>query len=133
MSSSIKIENLQSEVMKYLTDYVEDIESDVEETTDSVTKEAKEKIKQKSPRRQGTRKNPYYKGWTKKKESKGRKYTTKIYNKTNYQLTHLLENGHATRNGGRTKAQPHIKPVEEKYNKLYEQEIKKVITRRSKV
>lgn len=132
MSSSIKIENLQNEVMKYLTDYVEDIEEGVKETTDSISKEAVKEEKQKSPRRQGTRKNPYWKGWTKKKESKGRKYTTKIYNKTNYQLTHLLENGHATRNGGRTKAQPHIKPVEEKYNKLYEQEIKKVITRRSK-
>lgn len=132
MSSSIKIENLQNEVMKYLTNYVEDIEEGVKETTDSISKEAVKEIKQKSPRRQGTRKNPYYKGWTKKKESKGRRYTTKIYNKTNYQLTHLLENGHATRNGGRTKAQPHIKPVEEKYNKLYEQEIKKVITRRSK-
>lgn len=132
MSSSIKIENLQNEVMKYLTDYVEDIEEGVKETTDSISKEAVKEVKQKSPRRQGTRKSPYWKGWTKKKESKGRRYTTKIYNKTNYQLTHLLENGHATRNGGRTKAQPHIKPVEEKYNKLYEEEIKKVITRRSK-
>lgn len=132
MSNSIKIENLQSEVMKYLTDYVEDIEEGVEEVTDKICKEAVTELKQTSPKRQGTRKNPYWKGWTKKKESKGRRYTTKIYNKTNYQLTHLLENGHATRNGGRTKAQPHIKPVEEKYNKLYEEEIKKVITRRSK-
>lgn len=132
MSSPIKIENLQSEVMKYLTDYVEDIEEGVKETTDSISKEAVKEIKQKSPKRQGTRKKPYWKGWTKKKDSKGRRYTIKIYNKTNYQLTHLLENGHATRNGGRTRAQPHIKPVEEKYNKLYEQEIKKVITRRSK-
>ena len=91
MSSSIKIENLQNEVMKYLTDYVEDIEEGVKETTDSISKEAVKEVKQKSPRRQGTRKNPYWKGWTKKKESKGRRYTTKIYNKTNYQLTHLLE------------------------------------------
>ena len=132
MSSSIKIENLQSEVMKYLTDYVEDIEEGVKETTDSISKEAVKEIKQKSPKRQGTRKNPYWKGWKKKKDSKGRRYTIKIYNKTNYQLTHLLENGHATRNGGRTRAQRHLKPVEEKYNKLYEKKKKKVITRRSK-
>ena len=43
MSSSIKIENLQSEVMKYLTDYVEDIEEGVKETTDNLTKEAVKK------------------------------------------------------------------------------------------
>ena len=132
MSSSIKIENLQKEVMQYLTDYVEDIEEGVKETTDNISKEAVKEIKQNSPRGKGKRNNPYWKGWTKKKDAKGRKYTTKIYNKTNYQLTHLLENGHATMNGGRTKAQPHIRPVEEKYNKLYEQEIKKVIRRRSK-
>lgn len=132
MSNSIKIENLQKEVMKYLTDYVEDIEEGVEEVTDKVCKEAATELKQTSPKRQGKRKSPYYKGWTSKKEKKGRKYTRKIHNKTNPSLTHLLEDGHATRNGGRTKAQPHIRPVEEKYNKLYEQEIKKVITRRSK-
>lgn len=132
MSNSIKPEELQKSIMKYLEDYVEDIEEGVEEITDNLSKEAVKEIKQGSPRRQGTRKDPYWKGWTRKKERKGWKYTTKIHNKTNYQLTHLLENGHATRNGGRTKPQPHIRPVEEKYNKLYEQEIKKVITRRSK-
>ena len=133
MSNSIKIENLQKEVMNYLEDYVEDIEEGVIEVTDKLSKEAVKEVRQASPRRQGTRKNPYWKGWTRKKDTKSkRRYVMKIHNKTNYQLTHLLENGHATRNGGRTKAQPHIRPVEEKYNKLYEKEIKAVITRRSK-
>lgn len=92
MSSSIKVENLQKEVMKYLTDYTENIEESVKDITDKLSKEAVKEIKQESPRRQGTRKKPYWKGWTRKKEAKGRKYVMKIHNKTNYQLTHLLEN-----------------------------------------
>lgn len=134
MSSSVKIENLSKEVMNYLKNYVEDIEDGVKEEADKVSKEAVKELKQTSPRRVGkTRKNPYWKGWSKKKDTKSkRKYVIKIYNKTNYQLTHLLEYGHATKNGGRTKAQPHIKKVEEKYSELYEKDLKEMITRRSK-
>ena len=133
ISNSIKSEDLQKAVEEYLTEYVEDIEEGVKDTTDTLTKEAVKDLKQESPRGQGTRDKPYYKGWTRQKgkTNKGR-YTIKIHNKTNYQLTHLLEFGHATRNGGRTKAQPHIRTIEEKYNKLYEQSITTVIKRRSK-
>lgn len=133
MSNSIKPDELQKAIQEYLTEYIEDIEEGVEETTDTLTKEAVQDLKQESPRGHGTRDKPYYKGWTRQKgkTNKGR-YTIKIHNKTNYQLTHLLEFGHATRNGGRTKAIKHIRPIEEKYNKLYEQTITTVIKRRSK-
>lgn len=133
MSKTIKAEELQEAVMKALTEYEEDIEEGVKDTTDTLTKEAVTELKQTSPRGQGTRKNPYYKGWSKQKGKINRgKYTVKIHNRTNYQLTHLLEFGHATRNGGMTKAIPHIRPLEEKYNKLYEERITTVIKRRSK-
>lgn len=132
MFKSIKAEELESTLKQYLNEYEENIEENVKETTNAITKEAVKEIKKTSPRRKGSRKNPYYKGWTKKvgKQNKG-KYTVKIHNKTNYQLTHLLEFGHATRNGKRTKAIPHVRPLEEKYNKLYEEKLTTVIKRRS--
>lgn len=133
MSKNIKAEELESTLKQYLNEYQEEIGKAVKETTDDITKEAVKEIKKTSPRRKGTRKNPYYKGWTKQtgKQNKG-KYIVKIHNKTNYQLTHLLEFGHATRNGKRTKAIPHIRPLEEKYNKIYEEKLTTVIKRRSK-
>ena len=133
MSKNIKVDELEDALKKYLDEYGENIEEGVKEATDTITKEAVKEIKETSPRSKKTRETPYYKGWTKQagKQNKG-KYTVKIHNKTNYQLTHLLEFGHATRNGKRTKAIPHIRPLEEKYSKLYEEKLTTVIKRRSK-
>lgn len=133
MSKAIKIDDLGNAILKTLTEYKDDIEEDVVETVDLITKQARDELKQTSPRGKGTRKNPYYKGWA-IKLSKRRTgvYHKVIWNKTNYQLTHLLEFGHATRNGGRTRAIPHIRPVEEKYNVEFVDKLESKIRRRSK-
>lgn len=135
MSNNIKPEELQKAIMEYLEDYVEDIEEDVEDTTNTVVKEAKQELVQKSPKSGIARKTKYYKGWAIKTGGRTRKrkyYSKVIWNKTNYQLTHLLEFGHATRNGGRTNPQPHIRPVEEKYGTKFADLLEKKIRRSSK-
>lgn len=129
MSKTVKPETFAQAVKDYLEIYIEDIGEIVEETSNKIGKEAKEELKQTSPKRTGR----YAKGWAVKKDRKNKSYyTIKIHNKTDYQLTHLLEFGHATRNGGRTKAIPHIRPVEEKYKKQFEKELKQKIRRSSK-
>ena len=135
MSNSIKPEELEKTITEYLENYVEDIEEDVEDTTNTVIKEAKQELVQKSPKSGIARDTKYYKGWAIKnggRTRKGKYYSKVIWNKTNYQLTHLLEFGHATRNGGRTTPQPHIRPVEEKYGEKFADLLEKKIRRTSK-
>lgn len=76
MAKSIKADELENEIMNYLKDFVEDIEDGVKETTNDITKQAVEELKSTSPRGKGTRKNPYYKGWTRQKSKISRR---KIY------------------------------------------------------
>lgn len=81
-----------------------------EESIDASSKAAVKKLRENSPKRKGD----YAKGWAVKKEDK---LTRVVYNKTHYQLTHLLENGHVVKNQhgeyGRVNGEKHIEPVEE--------------------
>lgn len=69
--------------------------------------------------------NKYNKGWTVMKTKRDK--TATIHNATDYQLTHLLEKGHAKVNGGRTRAFPHIAPIAEKCEDELMKNIKKQI------
>lgn len=133
MSKKIKPEDLQSVLKDYLENYKEAIDKDVVEVTDDITRQAKQELVNTSPRGKGKRDTPYYRGWAiKLSKRRTGQYHKVIWNKTNYQLTHLLEFGHTTRNGGRTRAIPHIRPVEEKYNVEFVDLLEKKIRRTSK-
>ncbi len=55
----------------------------------------------------------YRAGWAVNKQGISRvSYEAIVYNRTRYQLAHLLEHGHAKANGGRVRAFPHIEPAE---------------------
>ena len=133
MSKAVKPETFAQAVKDYLEVYVENIGEDVEQTSNEIGKEARDELRQTSPKRKGKHGGQYAKGWAVSKNRKKKNYyTIKVHNKTDYQLTHLLEFEHATRNGGRTKAYPHIRPVEEKYKKEFEKRLETKIRRTSK-
>ena len=113
-----------------LEEYSEDISEAIAEETLSQGKKARDTLKKTSPvGTQHKRKKKYAQGWGYSTEKSRGKITVTVHNKTNYRLTHLLEKGHALRNGGRTRAIPHIKPVEETVNKEYEENVKLIIGR----
>ena len=125
MSKSISGEMLSKEIMKALEGYADDISDIVEKDANEVAKEALVAIKQES---QKGSTGEYSKGWKIKKIKKVKNmYSVKLYNKEHYQLTHILEFGHTTADGGHTEAQPHIRPVEEEYGKKFEDKLRKDI------
>lgn len=137
MSKTIKPEDLVKELQNYLNSYGDDITEDVISSTNTVIKKAKEELVRTSPRSGVARGTKYYKGWAIKTGYKTRagsnRYTKVVWNKTNYQLTHILENGHHKRDGtGWVEAQPHIKKVQENYGVEFVDLLETKIKRRSK-
>lgn len=86
-----------------------DISIEYEKIIDKYSEKCKNKIQSKSP--EGHR-GRYKKGWTTKESKYKDEYGVVVYNATDYQLTHLLENGHLIvnkKNGtGWASAHPHI-------------------------
>ncbi|MED4052938.1 HK97 gp10 family phage protein [Niallia taxi] len=102
----VSINQLNNEIMRQLNIYTNEVKEKIIDTQQELGKEAVKELKSNSPKDTGD----YRKGWRLKKD----KDKVIVHNKTNYQLTHLLEKGHANRDGGRTTPQVHIDPVEER-------------------
>lgn len=113
---------------RLLTEYVKEVDDKTRRVMKEVADQAVEKLKNTSPKKvPGGGK--YARGWRAKKDGKD----IIVNNATDYQLTHLLENGHVVRNQygtyERAEAIPHIKPVEEWANVEVEQEIRRELER----
>lgn len=119
MALVIKPADLRGVVDDILNDYTDEVAEAVES---SVEKTADEVVSMLKGGSFGFNDRKYSKGWT-KKIVKHRLYSEAIvYNKPHYRLTHLLEFGHAKRNGGRTRAFPHIAPVNDEVPDIFADE-----------
>ena len=125
MAKHIQIDGLSKAINDELKLYSSSVVTGMKKVNDECMKEFVSDTKRDAPRSNTKRSGKYAKNIT----SKNRKVNTWYVKNPEYRLTHLLKNGHATRNGGRTKAQDFITP---NYNKLevkFEEGIKEVIER----
>ena len=119
MATKVNPADLRSVVNDILGDYVDEV---TDATDTAVTKTAAEAVSKLKNAKPGFDDNKYSKGWT-KKIVRHRLYSEAVvYNKTEGHLTHLLEFGHAKRNGGRTRAFPHIAPVNDEVPDIFADE-----------
>lgn len=113
------VARLSDEITKALKTYTREVTEGMEEAKKEVAKEGVKELKNTSPKDTGD----YAKGWRVKKVGNAQI----IHNATDYQLTHLLEKGHAKRGGGRVPPKIHIAPVEQKAIEEFEKRVEKVI------
>ena len=110
MTESISIQ--MSQILDEYEQHVQDVTNDA---IKRVAREAVRTLRNTSPK---GRTGSYARGWSvKNMDRHGNIVNLVVHNRTNYQLTHLLENGHVIRNKkstyGRTSGRKHIAPVEQ--------------------
>ena len=124
MGKTIPVDQLASEVMKGLEEYAELAADVLKKEIQEAGKTAKAQIEQTAPRRTGR----YAKSWAVKKVSEtSNSLEVTVHSRNRYMLTHLLENGHAKRGGGRVRAIPHIAPAEAHAEEEIERELERTL------
>lgn len=110
------IDSFADSISNELNAYSMDLSQVIVSVAKEVGKEALEMLKSISPKDTPD----YYSKWRMQiKSTQEMAVMLVIYNKK-YQLTHLLEFGHASVNGGRASAEPHIARVQDWINKEFE-------------
>ncbi len=117
--AKVSVDEMGNAIYKEFEKYIDMTTMEVDNTVKKVADDVKQEIMREAPVETGA----YRKSWEVspgEKTKNGSSYI--VHSKDRYQLTHLLEFGHAKRGGGRTRAFPHISKGE----KLAIKELKKL-------
>lgn len=124
MAKHANLSDLGDMIAQELEAYKQDVADGLKQEIKSVAKDCKRDIQQNSPVLTGS----YRKGWQDKiVYEDGENIRVIVRNRTDYQLTHLLEHGHAKVNGGRVEGRPHIGPAEQRAEKKLLKKVKVVV------
>ena len=118
--------DIGKEILDALENYSNEVCRRVNISAQTCAAELQKELRSTSPKKTGD----YAKGWRIKKDYKSEYRLGRfvVYNKTDYQLTHLLEYGHAIDGGTRrVKAHPHIAAAKEKAVNNFVREVEKAI------
>ena len=122
MGRNIRIDQLADAVNERLEEYNQLSAGVVKKAVRNAGNSVKKDIGANAPKRTGK----YAKSWrVKSTRETSTELQVTVYSPTRYMLAHLLEHGHALRNGGRVRAIPHIAPAEETAEKQMMADIEK--------
>ena len=126
MANKTNIDGLADALSGILNEYVEEVNGSVFRSGKKAIKELERKTIDTAPigRRAAFRESIASKS---EQDRLGRSTHTWYVKAPNYRLTHLLVHGHATRDGGRTRANPFLANALEDVKKQYEEDIKEAI------
>lgn len=132
MGSSIKAGDMAKEIKSIFSEFEHSVNTAVDRAAETVGKEAVKKLKKNSPERKPKKKKKqrkhYKDSWKRAIDKRTGKVT--VYNEQ-YQLTHLLENGHnIVRDGvtvGWSSPRKHIAPVEEYVQEEFPEEFERQV------
>ena len=111
MSQNVSIDDMDDVIMKELERYAKLATDDMKDAVENTAKSVKKNIESSAPVLTGR----YKKSWAVKNiRENANSIDIVVHSRNRYQLTHLLEHGHAKRGGGRVAGKPHIAPAEEK-------------------
>lgn len=123
----INIDQFAIEVMQELDAYREDVQEAVEKAVKETAKQTAAELRSISP--EGDT-GEYAKHWSYKRDKNlsGRhRYDMVVYSKSRNTGLHLLEKGHAKRNGGRVNGIPHIKIAEKHAKEILQERIERYL------
>ena len=122
------MESVEKQLARILNDYNKDVDRTVAKAAIKAGQRTAATLRNKSPKEKDSGK--YAKGWGYKSEKGfGGSAGVTVHNKAKPGLTHLLENGHVSKNQygtyERVSGKPHIKPAETEGNALFLREVSK--------
>lgn len=127
MSKTVRPDELATAILSELKNYDQAVTDGVKKGVRQVAKECRQDIVTGSPVQTGD----YKAGWRDKVAYESYSdIRMRVFNKTDYQLTHLLEHGHAGPGGtakGSARPFPHIGPAEQKAEQKLLTRVKVVI------
>lgn len=114
------IDTLAADIQKILEEYETDVTEMTQEVVRKVGQKGVQALRSNSSIFNGNR---YASGWSSKVETNRLGSKATLYNAKVPGLPHLLEHGHALRNGGRYAGRVHIAPVEAELEKVFTQDL----------
>lgn len=122
----VTVDQMADAVMEGLLEYAELATDVMKDCVKKVGNTVKKETQANAP----VRSKRYQKSWAvKKQKESSNALEVVVHSRNRYQLTHLLEKGHAKRGGGRVRAIPHIAPAEEKGIRELEEGIRRGLSK----